>query len=277
MKRVFSTAVTMLVSFALPTTAEAAIINGGFENALENWQTLGESRFETSAFGSPTVEGNFQAFLSTAFNEVVGVDGNGKEIRGGNAAPATYITGIAENSLEGFLGVSQFFGDDFLAEAIEGSAIKQTFTANAGQTLSFSWNFLTNESVGNDANPDFNDFAFATLSDNSQNLFFRLADTTTTFLANGSNTNFFEETGLKTFSYTLPTDGEYTLGIGVVDVGEPTVISGLLIDGVGVQAIPETSSTVGFLLLGAVGAVSVLKRSRRKTLNGYVERGVSSN
>jgi hypothetical protein len=50
----------------------------------------------------------------------------------------------------------------FLAEAIEGSAIKQTFTANAGQTLSFSWNFLTNESVGNDANPNFNDFAFAT-------------------------------------------------------------------------------------------------------------------
>jgi hypothetical protein len=113
MKRVFSTAVTMLVSFTLPTTAEAAIINGGFENGLENWQILGESRIETSAFGSPSVEGNFQAFLSTAFNEVVGVDVNGKEIRGGNASPATYITGIAENSLEGFLGVSQFFGDDF--------------------------------------------------------------------------------------------------------------------------------------------------------------------
>ncbi|WP_414581710.1 hypothetical protein [Scytonema sp. PCC 10023] len=276
MKKVFSTAVTILVSFALPTTAEAAIINGNFENGLENWQTLGESRVETSAFGSGSVEGNFQAFLSTAFNEVVGVDGNGREIRGGNAAPATYITGITQNSLEGFLGVSQFFGDNSLAEAIEGSAIKQTFTANAGQNLSFSWNFLTNESVGNNANQDFNDFAFATLSNNSQNLFFRLADTSTTFLASGSNTSFFEETGFKTFSYTLPTDGEYTLGIGVVDVGERTVISGLLIDGVGAQAIPETSSTVSFLLVGAVGAVSVLKRRRRKTLNVSVQRGVSS-
>ena len=276
MKRLFSTAVSILVSFTLPTTAEAATMNGGFENGLENWQTLGESRVETSDVGSASVEGNFQAFLSTAFNEVISVDGNGKEIRGGNASPATYITGIAENSLEGFLGVSQFFGDDFVSEAIEGSAIKQTFTANAGQTLSFSWNFLTNESVGNDANRDFNDFAFATLSDNSQNLFFRLADTTTTFLANGSNTNFFEETGLKTFSYTLPTNGEYTLSIGVVDVGDPTVISGLLIEGVGVQPIPETSSTVGFLLLGAVGAISVLKRSGQKTLNISVQREVSS-
>jgi hypothetical protein len=258
MKRVFSTAIAVVAGLALPTTAQAAIINGGFENGFDSWQRLGDYRLETSAFGSGTVEGNVQAFLSTAFKEVVGVDGNGKEIQGGNAAPATYITGIAENSLEGFLGTSQFFGDNFLAEAIEGSAIKQTFTARAGQTLSFAWNFLTDESVGSSANSEFNDFAFATLNNNSENSFFRLADTTTNFSANGSKTTLFEETGFKTFSYTLPTDGEYTLGFGFVDVGEPTVISGLLVDKV--QAVPETSSTVGLLFLGTVGAVSVLKR-----------------
>lgn len=269
MKGVFSTAITVFVGLALPTTTEAAIINGGFENGFNSWQTLGDYRVETSAFGSGTVEGNFQAFLSTAFNEVVGVDENGKEIRGGNAAPVTFITGIAENSLEGFLGVSQFIGDDFLAEAIEGSAIKQTFTAQSGQTLSFSWNFLTNESVGANANPSFNDFAFATLSNNSQNSFFRLADTTTKFLANANLTSFFEETGFKTFSYTLPTDGEYTLGIGVVDVGERTVISGLLVDRV--QAVPETSSTISLLFLG-MGAVSVLKRSQKRVTDGTFAR-----
>ncbi|MBW4446855.1 MAG: hypothetical protein KME38_08250 [Spirirestis rafaelensis WJT71-NPBG6] len=262
MKKVFYTAVSVFASLAFPTTAQAAIINGGFENGFDNWQTLGDYRLETSAFGSRTVEGNAQAFLSTAFKEVLGVDRNGNEIEGGNAAPATFISGVAENSLEGFFGVSQFFGNDSLAEAIEGSAIKQSFTGRAGQTLSFAWNFLTDESVGTNANPDFNDFAFATLSNNSQNSFFRLADTTTNFLANGSQTNFFEETGFKTFSYTLPTDGEYTLGLGVVDVGEPTVISGLLVDKV--QAVPETSSTVGLLFLGTVGAVSVLKRRQKR-------------
>lgn len=261
MKKIFSTAITVFVGLAVPTTAEAAIINGGFESNFDSWQRIGDSKIETSAFGSPTKEGNFQAFLSTAFNEVIGVDENGKEIRGGNAAPATYITGIAENSLEGFLGVSQFFGDDFLSKAIEGSAIKQTFTARAGQNLSFSWNFLTNESIGDNAKPDYNDFAFATLSNNSQNLFFKLADTTTSFLANGSKTNFFEETGFKTFSYTLPTNGEYTLSFGVVDVGEPTVISGLLLDKV--QAVPETSSTVSLLFLG-IGAILVLKRNQKR-------------
>jgi hypothetical protein len=257
MKRVLFTAIAILASL-LPTTAKAAIINGSFENGLDDWQTIGDYRVDSA-------QGNSQAFLSTAFNEVISVDSNGQEIRGGNASPVTFITGVAENSLEGFLGVSQFFGDSSLTNSIEGSAVKQTFAANAGETVSFSWNFLTNEAVGDNANSNFNDFAFVTLSDNSQNLFFRLADTTTEFLAS-SNPSFFEETGFQTFSYTLPTGGEYTLGIGVVDVGEPTVISGLLIDDVQAspQAIPETNSAVSLLLLAAMGGVYILKRRQNE-------------
>ncbi|MCC5661666.1 hypothetical protein LC608_32925 [Nostoc sp. XA010] len=260
MNRIIFSIVSIFAIFTLPNAALAAIINGGFENSFDNWQTLGDYRVETSAFGSGTVEGNSQAFLSTAYDEVVDVDENGREVLGGNASPAVYITGIAENSLENFLDVSSFFGEGFLADAIEGSAIKQTFTAQAGETLSFAWNFLTDESVSNNRNPDFNDFAFATVSNSYQNLFFKLADTTTDFLARDSDSNFFEETGFKTFSFTLPTDGEYTLGVGVVDVGEPTIISGLLLDQV--QAIPETSSTVSLLILGIVGAFSALKHSQ---------------
>ncbi|MBW4427896.1 MAG: hypothetical protein KME50_26505 [Nostoc desertorum CM1-VF14] len=261
MNIVISATVSIFVSLTLPNAALATIINGSFENSFENWQTLGDYRIETSAFESGKVEGNSQAFLSTAYNEVVGVDENGREVIEGSAAPAAYITGIAENSLENFLDVSSFFGEGFLTDAIEGSAIKQTFTAQAGETLSFSWNFLTNESIGDNSNPDFNDFAFARVSNNSQNLFFRLADTTTDFLARDSDSNFFEETGFKTFSFTIPTDGEYTLGVGVVDVGEPTIVSGLLVDEV--QAIPEANSTVSLLFLGIVGLFSALKHSQK--------------
>ncbi|MBD2772319.1 hypothetical protein [Iningainema tapete] len=251
MKGILSTTLTVFVSLVLSNTAKAAIINGDFENGFNGWQTIGDSR----------VEGT-QAFLSNAFNEVVSIDANGREIRSGNAVPATFITGVAENSLEGFLGLSQFFGDNSLGQAIEGSAIGQTFTAQAGQTLSFAWNFLTDESTGSNADPNYNDFAFATISNNSENLFFRLADTTGD-LTNSSSQNFFAETGFKTFSYTLPTNGEYTLGIGVVDVGERTVISGLFVDRVQAQAVPETSSAVTLLILG-MGGVSVLKGSRKR-------------
>jgi hypothetical protein len=38
MKRVFFTAIAVVASLALPTTAKAAIINGGFENGFDNWQ-----------------------------------------------------------------------------------------------------------------------------------------------------------------------------------------------------------------------------------------------
>jgi hypothetical protein len=264
MKGVLVSAVTVLASLVAPIAAEAAIVNGSFENGFENWETIGDFSVETSDFGTKPGEGNFQAFLSTAFDEVIDIDENGKEIRGGNAAPVAFISGVAENSLEGFLGISEFFGEDDLAEGVEGSAIKQTFSAKGGDTLSFSWNFLTDEYVGYESEPEFNDFAFATLSNGSENLFFRLTDTSSEFLP-GSETVFFEETGYKTFSYKIPTSGEYTLGLGVVDVGDETIISGLLVDNVQTaKAIPEASSTIGLLFFGTVGVVSVLKRSQRR-------------
>lgn len=47
-----------------------------------------------------------------------------------------------------------------------------------------------------------------------------------------SQTPFFEETGLHSFSYTIPKTGTYTLGVGVSDAGDTTRTSGLLIDNV---------------------------------------------
>ncbi len=267
------TAVAILVGFALPTVAEAAIINGGFEDGLTGWEALGDYRVESSSFGSGPVKGNSQAFLSTAFNEAIDVDENGNDIVGGNAACASFISNFCENSLEQFFDVSTFQGDTFLdsiatAEPLEGSAIKQTFAAQAGQKLSFSWNFLTEESTEQAARddssfPDFNDLAFVTIQSDSSSDLFSLADTISTF--SDSATSFGKETGFRTFSYTIPTQGDYTLGIGVVDVGEPTRISGLLIDNA--VAVPETDSTLGtlgMLFLGGCWTVAVHKRRQRK-------------
>lgn len=271
MKSTLCTAVAVLAGL-VPTAAEAAIINGGFEDGLTGWEVIGDYTLETSSFGSGAVEGTSQAFLSTAFNEVVDIDENGNELRGGNAVPVTFVNGF--DSLEGFLGLSTFLGDKSLndlatAEPIEGSAIKQTFTAVAGQKLSFSWNFLTDESTGQSARddstyPGFNDFAFATIQSDSSSELFTLADTISTF--SDSSTSFGKETGFHTFSYTIPTTGNYTLGIGVVDVGEPTRISGLLVDNT--VAVPETDSTLGtlaMLFLGTCWTVSVRKRRQKQS------------
>ncbi len=270
MRSALCTTVAVLAGLAVPTTAQAVILNGGFEDDLAGWEAIGDYRVETSTFGSGSIEGTSQAFLSTAFNEVIGFDENQNEIVGGDAVPVTFISGLDSLNLEEFLGLSTFFGDESLdslatAEPIEGSAIKQTFTASAGETLSFSWNFLTNESTGQAARndftyPEFNDFAFATIQSDSDSKFFSLADTVSNF--SNSSTSLAQETGFNTFSYTVPTTGSYTLGIGVVDVGEPTRVSGLLVDKV--ESVPETSSkttsALGMLFLGAWWIVSVQRR-----------------
>lgn len=260
------TAVAILAGLTIPTVAEAAIVNGGFEAGFTGFATIGDTRIEDSSFGSGPVEGNSQAFLSTAFNEVNDFDQNGNPIVGGNAAIVPFITGIPDN-LEGFLGLSTFFGDPSLsviatADPFEGSAIRQTFTAVAGQTLSFAYNFLTNEPVGQAANLNFNDFAFASIQFDSLGVDLSLLVDTTANFTDSAVQLFDNETGFRTFSYTIPTTGEYTLGIGVVDVGRETVLSGLLVDRV--QVVPETRATLGLLFLGTCGAISVLKRNRSR-------------
>jgi Ca2+-binding RTX toxin-like protein len=105
--------------------------------------------------------------------------------------------------------------------ATVGSAIKQTVTVSAGTQLSFDWNFLTNEGTPT----SFNDFGFVSIVSNTLDT---LANTNSSF--GFSPTIFNEETGFDTFSYTFQTAGTFTLGIGVVDVGDTVVDSGLLVD-----------------------------------------------
>jgi hypothetical protein len=57
-----------------------------------------------------------------------------------------------------------------LGEVYEGSAISTTFTENAGDVLSFDWNFMTDDIQSE----GFNDFAFVTLSQAGHT---KLADT----------------------------------------------------------------------------------------------------
>lgn len=192
-----------LKSFTLPeSSVNPTIINGSFETVdFTGWTTIGSTSIETSAFGSCPSEGTFQALLST----------------GG----ATFSDAIIET----FLGLEAGSLDNFgNGDVIQGSAIRQTFTANAGDILTVDWNFLTNE--GAQVFP-YNDFSFVSISSQSE-----LANTTFSSSVTSSTTQFFEETGFQTFSFTIPTTGTYTLGLGVADVGDNSIDSGLLVDNV---------------------------------------------
>jgi hypothetical protein len=181
---------------------DIAIENGSFEANFTGWATTGNATIQTSSFGVAPTDGTQQALLSS----------------GGNT--------VSDSSLEAFLGLSSGSLDGLgNGNATQGSAIRQTFTANAGEVINFNWNFLTDEFTPT----FFNDFSFVAITPVAGAI--ELADTNSSFVS-ALGTGFFEQTGYQSFSFTIPTSGTYVLGLGVVDVSDTVVDSGLLVDNV---------------------------------------------
>ncbi|WP_414579482.1 hypothetical protein [Anabaena sp. CCY 9402-a] len=153
---------------------QGIVINGSFEDGFNGWTTTGQTTVEDNDFLVAPAAGTYQAVLETLQDE----------------------TGISGSDLETFLGLSS---ESLNLGVFEGSAIKQVITVNAGDKLTFSWNFLTDEE---EPNADFNDFAFFSLSNVN-----RLADTydTTTF----SFSRLAKETGYQPYTYNFTTAGTY--------------------------------------------------------------------
>lgn len=182
----------------LPSTNKPA--DFGFESGnFTNFTTIGNASIQTESYGTPPTEGNFQALITTGF-------------------PA-----VPDTAIESFLGLSAGAIDNLgNGNATEGSALKlNTITVQAGDVVSFDWDFLTNEGTPT----FFNDFAFVSIT---PALVSELADTNSVFAL--SPTPFNEETGYQTFEYKFTTAGTYTVGVGVVDVADTVVDSGLLVD-----------------------------------------------
>ncbi|MEO0377884.1 MAG: PEP-CTERM sorting domain-containing protein [Cyanobacteria bacterium P01_A01_bin.17] len=165
----------------------------------------------------------------------------------GLAATSATAQVVSDADIESFLGLTSGTIDGLgNGDATEGSAIKQTFSGTAGQTLTFDWNFLTNEVT---PDPTFNDFAFISLFPDGSST---LADTNSRFPLLGNDISFNNETGFNAFSFVLPDDGDYTLGLGVVDVGDTIVDSALLVDNLnlGTNGSFETGDFSGWETIG---------------------------
>lgn len=220
--------------------ASAAVLNGGFETGnFTGWETLGQTSIQTSAYGSGPTEGTSQALLSTFCPAVE----NNRCNRDGNFLELTNFLNVNALALTA------------LGEVFEGSALQTTLSVNAGDVLTFDWNFLT-DSMDGDERGLYNDFAFVTLSGTVD----ELADTFSPLVGTLAATNFENQTGFTTFSYTFTTAGTYTLGLGVVDVGDGANDSGLLVDNVLLSSsstpkgVPEPTSVLGVLAFGAFAA-----------------------
>ncbi|MCA2512491.1 MAG: PEP-CTERM sorting domain-containing protein, partial [Microcystis sp. M57BS1] len=131
---------------------------------------------ETSSFKVTPANGSYQAVLQTCFF----IDACNDNQSLTNASNLQSFLSLSSNQLS-----NRF--------VTEGSAIKQTITANAGDILSFSCNFLTDEAA---ADVDYRDFAFFTLN----NTLYSLADTQSSFPINPSFSHLTKETGYQPYT-----------------------------------------------------------------------------
>jgi hypothetical protein len=217
--------------------AQAGVINGGFETGtLSSWNSIGNASVVTSAFGEGPTGGVDQALVQGG---------------SGDADPAS--------ALEDFLGVPEGslalvdIGSNGEVSVAGGSAIEQTFSAKSGDTLTFTWNFITDEQPPS----VFDDFAFWSLN------------SSVSVLATANDPglvpfNFDLQTGFETASVIIPTAGTYTLALGVANVTDNGGSPQLLVDDVTLTSAPEPSYTV---LLGVALAVCGMVRLRRERHN----------
>ena len=198
----------------------SSIENGDFETGdFRNWNTIGDTSIETEDLAIaifPPV-GTSQALITNGYSDAGG--------------------SVIDSDLEEFLDLAPGSLDNLVnGDATEGSFIKQTFTVEAGDVVSFDWNFLTNEAT---PSAEFNDTAFLTVN----GFTFELADTGANFVDANNVDEFEQQTDTQNLAFSIANAGTYTIGFGVVDVGDDIVDSGLAIDNVAVQSSGITANS----------------------------------
>ena len=229
---------TALVSLALYNApSHAAIVNGGFESGLSGWSTFGD--VSTQA-GAP--QGNSRLLLTTADTVADEFDNNGAPIGPFNRSGNSPVLVGSPGGLETQSGFAIGAFDPVGGFAYEGSLALQSFNADAGQTLSFLWNFGTRDTLA--------DFAFVAID----GVVIRLGGVPEAVLpSSGDN---LLETGYQTYSFQFVSGGLHTLAFGVVDVFDASVMSSLSIDQVQLShTVPEPRAAL--LMLMALGLLAV--------------------
>jgi len=178
----------------------ASFMNSGFETSdLTGWESIGDVSVIDATPGVEPPEGTYHALLETN-------------------------TGISDTEVTFFLGLPGGTLDTLIGlDATDGSAIKQDIEVAAGDVLTFQWDYLTNEAP---ADSQYNDFAFISIVDQTNAV---LADTFSPLTASPDDL-FDNHTAYQTFTHTFTNSGTFTVGLGVMNVDDQSVLSGLLVD-----------------------------------------------
>lgn len=257
--KIITSAFAAMIALALAGQAHAALVEG-FESGFGSGEAvIGDAGINMGAyFGINAAQGNDQLLLTTINSAAGQPDANaGYSNQSGNNA-------VSSTSLASFFSISPAAIQNGGKPGTEGSGFTIDLgTLNAGQTIMFDYDFLTQEANNGTGNPD---FAFYTLSGQSGTNVITdvtFAQTTTP----GNSNPFGSHTGYHTFVINITQSGSYTLGLGVADAGNASndnAPSALLIDNI-VTTVPEpsTAALIVFGVIGLLGATWRLNAARR--------------
>lgn len=238
MKSHLSRALALALGLVALQAPAQPLVNGSFADGLAGWQVLGDASVQGSGDAARLWLSN--ASLLYADDAPLAA---GALNRSGTAAADVGVPG----GVEQFTGLSIGALDPDAANglvAYEGSEVRQSFTAAAGDTLSFRWSFATRDG--------FADYAFVVLDGQA----ITLAATADATLP--GTDGYLRQTGEHLYSVSL-SGGTHTLGFGVVDVGDYDLSSALSIGAVQVSPVPEAPA-LALMLAGLI----VVGASRRR-------------
>jgi len=226
--------------FGVPANSSGAVVtNGGFESGLTGWTSAGNAVALGTVAGTPVVN---------PFGSSHGLVSSGD---GGVGDVSLTVSALA-SALNLSPGTISALG----ANAFRGSAVSQVLTnVNVGDVLTFSWNFLTNETTPSLNSNDFSFFSLGQTGGLSTAVLLANTNSAFTPIVNGP---FSAQTGYQSTQFTFTVAGDYTLGFGAMNVPDGFGNSGLLIDQVSITAVPEPTS------LAAVGLGGLLLSLRRR-------------
>ena len=199
------------------TVTRQGPVNGDFAAFpdLTGWQQTGNDFVVAGDFKPVPDGGSAQAVVSNA------------------QAPTAGVLPVSASSVESFLGLKSGALSKQGKTAVNGSAIKQDITGKAGDTITFKVDFLTNEAaVGGNG-----DFGFITVGFNGQSRAYKITGKLVATDPLDSN-GFASETGYKKYTIVLPCSGKYSIGFGVVNVGNALNASDVLVSNVKLNTSP---------------------------------------
>ncbi|MDI1257908.1 PEP-CTERM sorting domain-containing protein [Aquabacterium sp.] len=247
----------LLGSLMISTLAHAGISNGNFSAGLTGWQTFGDAAaLSSSPVGLALPITGSTLVLSTA---TLGSDdypfADGHYNVSGQDAGAIGLPGGLEDFVSVALGSLDPDPVNHTSFLWEGSAVRQSFTVQAGDTLHFDWNLLS-------ADRDFADQAFIVIDTHLANglQVLALGNAAQAINAVPGNGDLLQ-TGEHQFSHTFASAGSVTLSLAVADLEAGDKSSLLTVNNVALtSAVPEPSTAVFALLSLMAGGLFMRRR-----------------